>query len=465
MKLEFTKTGRWAGVSEVMQMSGPIILGSLSFTLMQFVDQIMVSMLGTNALAACGSAGIWSYIMGCLLFGVVGCVSTFVSQSYGRGDLSECARYTWQGIYLSGAAGVLALGLYPLAPCLFNAMGHNPEITHAEILFFRVRLLGYFAMAWTTALSSFFQGIGRPAIPMFAGIAANAVNLLLNYLLIFGHFGFPAMGIAGSALATVLASMFQGGVMQYVFMSRPFDQRYHSRHALAFNFRRCYELSRIGLASGIAVFMDVCNWGIFTSFVVGHFGATSLAAHNAAMAFMQLSFMPALGVNAGIAALVGQYIGRKDCDTAVARTYTGIKLTIAYMGMAGLIFGVFGKELMHYFFSNDPEVLSLGQKLLVLAAIFQAFDAINIVTMGALRGAGDTWWMAMLVSVGSYCFFLPLSLLLAFSAGWGAVGAWMGATTYIILLSGVVLFRFRQGRWRTIKIFTEPSLPEPAVPA
>ena len=457
MRVELSKEGRWTGATEVMRMSGPIILGSLSFTLMQFVDQIMVSMLGTSALAACGSAGIWSYIMGCLLFGVVGCVSTFVSQSYGRGDLPECARYTWQGVYLSGLAGVLALGLYPLAPILFNSMGHNAEITGAEILFFRVRLLGYFAMAWTTALSSFFQGVGRPAIPMFAGIAANIANLVLNYLLIFGHFGFPALGIAGSALATVLATTFQGVVMQYVFMNRSFALRYQSRRMFAFDFRRSYELLRIGLASGITVFMDVCNWGIFTSFVVGHFGVVSLAAHNAAMAFMQLCFMPALGVNAGIAALVGQYIGRKDCDTAAARTYTGIKITIAYMGMAGLVFGVFGKELTQYFFSNDPEVLALGQKLLMLAAVFQAFDAINIVTMGALRGAGDTWWMALLVSVGAYFFFLPLSLLLAFVVGWGAVGAWIGATAYIILLSGALLARFRAGRWRSIVIITETS--------
>lgn len=444
---------RWTGALEVMRVSGPIILGSLSFTVMQFVDQIMVSRLGTNALAACGSAGIWSYVMGCFLFGVVGCVSTFAAQCYGRGELNLCARYAWQGIYLSVLAGVLAIALYPLAPLLFSSMGHSAEVTQLELVFFRVRLLGYFAMAWTTALASFFQVVGHPAIPMYIGIAANIVNLALNYVLIFGHFGCPALGVAGSALATVLATCLQGVVMQWIFMNGTFHSRFNSRREYRIDWHRIHELFRIGLASGITLFMDVCNWAIFTSFIVGHFGAVSLAAHNAALSFMHLCFMPALGLNQGTAALVGQYIGRRDCDTAAARTYTAMKIAIVYMGVMGVLFGVYGRELIHQFFSQEPEVIALGHKLLIMAAVFQVFDATNIIIMGALRGAGDTWWMAFAITCAAYGFFLPLSLLLAFPAGMDAIGAWIGATAYIVGISGVLIARFRRGRWRKIDIF------------
>ncbi len=457
MNTQFAKEPRWAGVREVMGMSGPIVLGSLSYTIMQFIDSVMVAQLGTDALAAVGSAGLWSYITGCLILGVVGCVSTFIAQSYGRGDLPNCARYAWQGIYLSAFAGMMALILWPASGPLFRAMDHSPEVTQFELVFFRVRLLGYVSMAWVTALAAFFQAIGRPGIPMYVAIIANLVNFVLNYLLIFGHFGFPKLGIAGSATATVIAMTIQVILLHAVFLSAPFNARFGSRRAWALDLRRIRELGRIGLPSGLTIFMDVANWGIFTSFIVGHFGAVSLASHNAAISFMHLSFMPALGLNQGIAAIVGQYIGRRDTRTAAARTYTAMRIAIAYMFLTGLVFAAFGQPLIHLMFSDDPEVLDLGHKLLLLAALFQGFDAINITASGALRGAGDTRWMAMVTFLFAYFFFLPLAMLLAFPVHLGAIGAWIGATAYIIGLSGFLFTRFYKGRWREIRIFTEDT--------
>ncbi|HOV75707.1 MAG TPA: MATE family efflux transporter [Candidatus Hydrogenedentes bacterium] len=445
---------RWAGAREVMGMSGPIILGSLSYTLMQFVDQVIVSRLGLNELAAMGSAGVWSYVLGCLLFGIVGCVSTFVSQCYGRGDKENCARYTWQGIYLSLLAAVMAVALWPLSGPLFRAMHHSPEVTELELTFFRIRLFGYLPMAWATALASFFQGIGRPGVPMYAAIAANVVNLALNYGLVFGRFGLPRLEIAGSATATVLAMTFQAVLLQAVFMSGRVHAPYGSRRVWRFDIVRARELCRIGFFAGLTIFMDVANWAIFTSFIVGHFGAVSLAAHNAAIAFMHLCFMPALGINQGIAAIVGMYVGRGQHDTAASRTYTAMRIAGVYMFLLGLVFAFFGKGLVAFFFTQDPGVVVLGHKLLILAAIFQAFDAINIVALGALRGAGDTRHVFYLTLAFAYGFFLPLSLILAFPAGWGAVGAWIGATAYIIGLSGLLFRRFRSGRWREMDIFS-----------
>jgi Na+-driven multidrug efflux pump len=169
---------------------------------------------------------------------------------------------------------------------------------------------------------------------------------------------------------------------------------------------------------------------------------------------MHLCFMPALGVNQGICVLVGQYTGRKDFATAIARTYTAMKATIVYMFCTGLVFAFFGKGLIRVFFSTDPGVVALGHTLLILSACFQGFDAINIVVLGALRGAGDTFGVAVIMFVFAYLVFLPLSMFLAFVAGWGAVGAWIGATVYIIGLSGVFYMRFRSGGWREIRIFS-----------
>lgn len=455
---------RWAGVQEVMTMSWPIILGSLSFTIMEFCDKWMVSKLGTDSLAAVGSAGLWSYTLSTMLLGVVGCVSTFAAQSLGRGQTQHCAKYAWQGIYLSAGAGLLALALWPASGPLFRAMGHSDVVTGYELSYFRIRLLGYVPMAWGTALAAFFQSVNHPRVPMYAAIVGNATNLGLNYLLIFGKFGFPQWGIAGAAVATAISQYLQAGIQQALFMSPRYHAAYGTRSAFRYDAGRIRELFRVGWPSGVSMFLDIFNWGIFTSFVVGSFGAVSLASHNVAISFMHLSFMPAVAINQGIAAIVGQWVGRRDTARAKARTYTAIRLTMAYMFTMGLVFAFFGEQIIAAVFSKDPNVIRFGHQLLMLAAIFQAFDAINIICLGALRGAGDTRWILWAMFIGAYCFFLPLALVLAFACQWAALGAWIGATIYIILLSGVLFLRFYRERWMSINIFAETG-PAEALPA
>lgn len=450
-----TEEPRWAGVREVMGMSGPIILGSVSYTIMQFVDTIMVAKLGTDTLAAAGSAGVWSYTMGCLIFGVVGCVSTFAAQSLGRGEQHNCARYAWQGIYIAMLAGGVALVLWPLSGVLFRSMGHSPEVTRLELIYFRIRLLSYIPMAWVTALAAFFQAVNKPRVPMRVAILANVLNVELNYVLIFGKLGFPAWGIGGAAAATVIAMFVQAISLQWIFLSKPVNAQFKSRSGFGVDLVRIRELLRIGLPSGLSMFLDVANWGVFTSFMVGGFGAAALAAHNAAIQFMHVAFMPALGLNQGIAAIVGQYIGRGDIARAKARTYTAMRIAITYMVLVGLVFAVFGRTLIHTFFSKEPDVIALGGILLILAAIFQGFDAINIVCFGALRGAGDTRWMLYITFIAAYFVFLPLAAMLAWPLDLGAVGAWIGATVYIIGLSGALFRRFHGERWRAISIFSK----------
>jgi MATE family multidrug resistance protein len=210
---------------------------------------------------------------------------------------------------------------------------------------------------------------------------------------------------------------------------------------------------RIGLPAAVSMFLDVANWWIFIAFIVGRFGAVQLAANTIAISFMHICFMPAIGLNQGIAAIVGQWLGRKDIPRAKSRTYTAIRIALAYMVFMGVVFALFGGQLIRAIFSADDVVASLGHKMLILAAFFQAFDAVNIICMGALRGTGDTRWMMYMTFFMSYFVFLPLALLFSIGLGGEAFGAWIGAAIFIVLLSGVLFFRFRNEGWRDINIF------------
>lgn len=456
---------RWTGAREVMRMSGPIILGMLSYTVMEFFDKVMVSHLGTDALAAVGSAGIGSYTLCTLYMGIISVVSTFVAQCFGRGDHHLCARYCWQGVYLSFLGIGVAVVLWPLSAPLFAAMNHSPEVTHLELQYFRIRLLGYVFIGFNTAFAGFFQAVNHARIPMYAAILGNALNLSLNYVLIFGKMGFPQMGVAGAATATVISILFQSVVLGSIFLGPKFDASFRTRSSWEFDWNRIRELVRIGTPAAVSMFLDVANWWIFIAFIVGRFGALQLAANTIALSFMHVCFMPAVGLNHGISAIVGQWLGRGDVPRAKARTHTAIGLAGAYMVFMGAVFALFGGVLIRVVFNAEPEVAALGHKMLILAAFFQAFDAVNIICMGALRGAGDTRWMMFMTMVMSYLVFLPLSLFFGFVLNGGAFGAWIGATLFIIILSGVLFWRFQSEIWRDINIFIHSTLEAAPLPA
>lgn len=447
-----------AGVRQVLTMSFPIILGSLSFVIMEFGDKWMVAKVSTEAFAAIGSASIWSFTVATLFVGIIGCVSTFVAQCYGKEDFRGCAVYTWQAIYLALPLGLVALLMLPLSEPLFRSMQHSESLTALEVSYFRIRLLSYIAIGWTTALSGFFQAVNRAWIPMLTTFFGIGLNIFLNWLWIYGNWGFPRLELAGAAWATVTSMYTVLIVMQAIYLLPWFDQRYHTRRAWRFSLPRTRELVRIGLPGGLTHFLDIAVWGIFTSYVIGWFGEVPLAANTAAMVFLHLCFMPAVGLNQGIAAIVGQWIGAGDIARAKARTWTAIKLAMAYMVPTGITLAIFGSQLVSLF-SDQPEVIRLGHKLLILAAIFQAFDAVNITCMGALRGAGDTRFMMWVMFFGSYVAFLPMALVLAFVVSMGAFGAWLGATIYISGLSFVLFRRFNSERWRHINIFSEADTP------
>jgi len=456
---------RWTGVREVTLMSGPIILGSLSFAIMEFIDRVMVNKLGTEALAAVGSASIWSYTMSTLLLGIVGCVGTFVAQCLGRGEKHLCGRYAWQGLYLSLFAGFIAVAFYPVAPFLFGLMGHTPEVTRLELVYFQIRLFSYLPLAFVTALATFFQASNYSVVPMFVAIIGTVVNVVLNYMFIFGNWGAPALGIAGAAWATNASMYLQFFLLFAVFLSPFFHRHFKTRSHVGYDHGRAMEILRVGAPAGGMMFLDVANWSIFISFVVGRLGVVPLAANNVALSFMQLCFIPAFALNQGVSAIVGQWIGRGDYARVKARTYTALRIGMVYMVVMGIIFAVLGDRLIELVFAPEEAlVVSLGHQLLILAAVFQLFDAICIVMGGALRGAGDTRWMLVATFFTAYVVFIPLATTFAFYFEGGALGAWTGAAIYIVVLSGFMWWRFHSERWRAINIFARGREGEDSAP-
>ncbi|WP_432798533.1 MATE family efflux transporter [Poriferisphaera sp. WC338] len=433
----------------------PIIASMISRTAMSFVDFIMVSQLGTDAQAAIMPAGIILFCVIAFGMGVLSVVNTFVAQSLGRGDKGNCAAYAWQGVYLSVFLGVLMLPGWWLATPFFQWVGHEPQVSEMEAVYVQIGVLGVAPTLVCVALSNFFNGVHRPVIGFWAALIGNIFNVLANYALIFGKWGFPAMGIAGAAWGTLISAVLQMIVLLIWFTrgwsKREYDSLHHWRVAL----KKMWQIVTVGFPAGVQFMMDIIVFTIFTLFLIGRFGTEQLAANNLTFKCLEVSFMPVVGMGVALTAAVGKSIGEKRICLARIQSRWVCGMGVGYMGMIAIAL-IFFNEQFADLLTDDPEVIHWASRMLIVCAIFQVFDAVGITYSSALRGAGDTLVPAVMMVVFGGVVFMGGGFAIAhYYPGLQSIGPWSAATAYIIVLSTGFAVRFWLGHWERLNILDE----------
>ena len=438
----------------MLRLAGPMVIATTSFTLMQFVDRIMVSRLGTAALAAVLPAGFTAAIPAACVMGVFASVSTFVSQYFGRGREKECTSYFWQAIYIGLAFSLVVLAIcWPMAPAIFKSFGHAPDVVELEVIYFRIMLFANVAVVFVWAGTQFFMGIHRPILTMYAALTAQVVNIIANYILIFGKFGFPKMGIAGSAWGTVIGIIVGGGIRLSTFFAGDIRKTFVSRQMFRPDFGKMADLLKVGLPAGVELALSTGVWGAILFWLVGRFGKADQAATSAAIACTNLSIMPIEGIRIALSAAVGKSIGADKDLTAVKQTRLCLRIALIYMGLVGLSFLLFGRTFMRLW-SSDDTVIQTGAAVLVFAAVYQVFYASRTVYSGALRGAGDTLWLAAASAIGAVVVLgLGGFVIIKLFPSFGSLGAWAAATLSIITVGLANRMRFKSNKWKEINLF------------
>jgi len=291
---------------------------------------------------------------------------------------------------------------------------------------------------------------------MVATVAGVAVNAVAAWAMLFGHFGFHPMGVAGAAWGQNVG-VFVEMALLVLFALRPGSRQLYNVADWKWRAREMRTLVVVGVPSGLQITADVLAWSLFSVWVMGRFGTNAMAANTFMIRYMVLSFMPAFGISTAVTALVGRYIGRGEPDVAVRRANLGFVLTAVYMVSCGVLFFL-GRNVLIRLFTHDPEVLRTGAMLLVFAAVYQFFDALYITYNGALRGAGDT--LVPAIATGVLCWGITVFggyLLATFYPTFGPAGPWAAATFYGVVLGLFIYVRFRRGRWRSIRLGEEPG--------
>lgn len=453
-------------LAKLIRLAIPTIVGATSLTVMQFIDGWLVSLLdrrgidgGVN-LAASFNGGLTAFVPLALCFGVAGLVNTFMAQSVGKRQVEVGVQYTWQAIWLSMFSIPVFVVLAFYIGDIFQLFGHTGELLRLETLFSRYMLATAPINFAGLAIGSFFLGLHRPGIQVIAGITGNVVNLVLDYALIFGNFGCPALHLLGAAIATLVASVVSLFILMAYFYRWQRQMDFRIKNVSRVRLQALFKLLRVGVPAGAQLSGDIFCWTIFTLAWVDHFGPAAAEAQSAVMRYVTISFMPAVGLGNAVTALVANRIGAGDTASAIKTARWGICLAVIYMGGCGLIFWLARAALAGVFLSGSM-ALHMAETILIFSAIFQVFDAMNVIFVSALRGAGDTV-VPSLITLGAALTICVAGggVVTMLAPQYGVSGPWTMATIYICFSGMANFIWWVSGRWKRIDLLGKrPSIP------
>ncbi|MCQ2410226.1 MAG: MATE family efflux transporter [Elusimicrobiaceae bacterium] len=449
------QTPAQASLKELWLLSYPLIVLMGAQMVMQFTDRMFLAWHSPDALAACVPAGLLAFTFSSLFMGLSGYTSVFISQFYAKKKTASVTLSLWQGIWLSLlSAGILA-ALTPLGRMLITSFGHELPVRTLEISYFTIlNIFGGFAVT-NNALGSFFSGRGNTKIPMYTALAGISLNIVLDYVLIFGKLGLPSLGIQGAAWATVISCACTTILFCGLIYTRKNRYTFKISRLAGFYKPIFVQMVRFGVPNGFGFLMDVLSFTLFT-FMIGNIDTLSLQASNIVMSMQPVVFMVIVGLGGGIQILVSKYQGIKRPDLTVQVVKNACKLGYGYAVAISVLF-FFGAPLFLHLFipANTPhgaEIAALTLPLMKLVSCFVLMDATYLIFGDAIRGAGDTKFYMYVMLICAWGLLIPGTWMIVYKLHLSVFWVWSWLTFYAGLTAVLMLGRFLQGKWKTIEI-------------
>jgi MATE family multidrug resistance protein len=458
---------RWQrenGYRMVLAVAIPLIFSTGSMSIRMFVDRMFLTWYSPEAVAAGMPAGMLYSTILCPFYGITAYAGTFVAQYYGAGRKERIGPSMWQGIHVAIIGGVMAAALIPAAGSIFGAFGHEPKVQEYENTYFSILCWGAFPALATSAMSAFYSGRGQTWQVMAVSMAGDVVNLVLDYALIFGRWGFPEMGVSGAAIATV-ASVCASLLIYIVMLARPANERqYRTISGWRPDRELFLRLMRFGMPNGILFTLDTAGFAVFV-LIIGRLGTATLAATNIAFNISTLAFMPVWGIGMATSVLVGQAIGREQPDMAERATYSAFHLGLVYMVSICTLYAMLPGAFVAPFAAQSDAATFAGIRgvtttALRFVAAYSVFDAVGIIFSSAIRGAGDTRFVMAAIGVSIVLVIVVPTYLALVVFDTGVLVAWSLVTAYTVVLAAAFSWRFVQGKWRTMRVIEPAPAPE-----
>lgn len=441
----------------ILKIAWPLIISNSFWNLQLTIDRIFLGMHSTEALgAAIAVMGVF-WVPMALLQQTAAYVATFIAQYTGAGRPNRVGPSFWHAIHISVGGGLLMLLLIPLAEPIFALAQHPASVRQMEVEYFASLTYSGLPTAIVAAVSGFFTGLGQTRVIMAINALGLVGNVVGDYLLIFGNFGFPALGVAGAGYATTLGTWLAALYGICLVWTHPDSQRFALRRGWHLEMDLVRRYLKFGLPSGLQWALEGMAFTVFTIIVGGMAnGSAALASSGIAVTIMMLAVLPALGVAQAVSVLVGQHLGEQQPAQAEIAAWSGLQVAVLYILTVGATFLLFPHMYLSWFYNpSDPalweQVRTIVPYLLMYVAMFICFDSMNMIFSFALKGAGDTRF----VSLVALCLPWPLMVVPTwYMRDWdGALyWAWGAASAFIIVQALVFWRRFVGGKWQHMSV-------------
>ncbi len=451
------------GIRELLAIALPMVVSHACDTVMVFTDRLFLSRLGPVHMNASMAGGLSCFMAMTFFIGLTGYTTALVAQNLGGRRKDQCAKATAQAFIISLIAYPLILLARPLIHLGFDKSGIPSDQLTLQTGYFNILIYGTIFTLFRTCLSSFFSGIGRTRTVMISALTALVVNIAMNYVLIFGKLGLPALGIQGAAYGTIAGSVCGLTVLCIVYFGPAIKREFQVIHAIRFDRRMMTQLLKFGYPAGVEMFLNLVA---FTGLILGFHAHSPVTATAVTIMFNwdMVAFVPLIGIEISVMSLVGRYMGAQQPDIAHKATLSGLKSGWAYSACILVLFVFLPQQLVALFRPQQAdalfaEAMPMAVRMIRIASLYVMIDAVILVFSGALRGAGDTFW-AMCVSVGLHWLLVAILAVLLYGLKLSPETTWLALVAVFLTFSSLFYLRYRAGKWRHIQVLRTASLCE-----
>ncbi|NNG09816.1 MAG: MATE family efflux transporter [Arenibacter sp.] len=431
-------------------LSFPVILGMLGHSFVQFADNIMVGQLGTAELAAVSLGNSFVFIAMSLGIGFSTAITPLVAEADGAGNIADGKSALKHGLVLCTLLGFSLFGVIVLAKPLMHLMKQPPEVVELAMPYLDLVAFSLVPLIIFQAFKQFSEGLSQTKYPMYATVLANLVNIILNYLLIFGTFGFPKMGIVGAALGTLISRVIMVSFLWWLLKSKKKFQNF----VTGFNFRKIEKkvmkkIIDLGFPSALQMFFEVA---IFTAavWISGVLGKNSQAANQIALNLSSMTFMVGMGLGVAAMIRVGNQKGLKDFKELRRISQSIFLLTLVLEIIFAIFFVVLNDFLPTIYLdlgdatnlADNTEVILIAAQLILVAAVFQISDGLQVVVLGALRGLQDVRIPTVITFIAYWMIGFPISFYLGLYTSLESTGIWIGLLSGLTASAILLYIRF-----------------------
>jgi MATE family multidrug resistance protein len=421
----------------------PVMLSQLGHMLVGVADSVMVGRLGAVPLAAASLANVIFHLVLMFGIGVSYGITPLVAAADGNGDDQRISQLLKHAFAINIISGIILFGLIISASPGLYFLDQPEAVVEMAIPYLGIITFSIIPLMIFQTYRQFAEGLSSTRMAMVIVIVSNVINIILNYLLIYGKFGFPALGLMGAGWASLISRVILAAwMLLWIYYGRKF-RRFRpgfsiGKYSKPF-FRR---ILNIGIPAGVQYIFEVGAFG-FAVIMMGWLGTNPLAAHQIAVNLAAITYMTASGLSAAATIRVGNQLGRKDITTLRTAAFSIFIMVIGFMACTAIIF-IIGRNFLPSLYINDPEVIEIAAGLLVIAGFFQLSDGIQVVSLGALRGLEDVKIPTLVTFISYWVVALPLGYTLGFIADMGPKGIWIGLLTGLTLTAVFLLIRFNK---------------------